>query len=80
MTNVDLSIITHRLKVDLNHILAKQERRKFATERNIITDEEVQELLEIGSVVETQYLNWLTDVVIVEKKMGRTACASTSHI
>lgn len=47
ITGIDPKIITHKLNVDPSHKLVKQKRRKFATERNKIINDEVQNLLEI---------------------------------
>ena len=71
MTGIDPEIITHRLQVDPDYPPVRQKRRKFAPERNKIVNEEVQKLLDIGSVREVHYPDWLANVVVVKKKNGK---------
>ncbi|KAL5539209.1 hypothetical protein UlMin_043494 [Ulmus minor] len=68
MTGIDPNIAVHRLQVDPNHPPVKQKRRKIAPERNKAVNEEVQKLLDIGSVREVHYPDWLANVVVVRKK------------
>ena len=55
MTGIDPNIRVHRLQVDPDHPLVKQKHRKFAPEQNKVINEEVQKLLDIGSVHEVHY-------------------------
>ncbi|KAL5567021.1 hypothetical protein UlMin_030185 [Ulmus minor] len=71
MTGIDPAIAVHRLQVDPDHPPFKQKRRKIAPERNKAVNEEVQKLLDIGSVREVHYPDWLANVVIVRKKNGK---------
>ncbi|KAL5554777.1 hypothetical protein UlMin_042178 [Ulmus minor] len=68
MTGIDPDIVVHRLQVDPDHPPVKQKRRKFAPERNKVINEEVQKLLDIGSVREVHYPDWLANIVVVRKK------------
>ena len=61
----------HRLQVDPDHPPVKQKRRKIAPERNKVVNEEVKKLLDIGSVREVHYPDWLANVVVVRKKNGK---------
>ena len=70
MTGIDPTIAVHRLQVDPDHPPVKQKRRKIAPERNKAVNEEVQKLLDIGSVREVHYLDWLANIVVVRKKNG----------
>ncbi|KAL5547014.1 hypothetical protein UlMin_006701 [Ulmus minor] len=63
--------MVHRLQVDLEHPPVRQKRRKFAPQRNHIINEEIQKLIDIGSVREVQYPDWLANVVVVQKKNGK---------
>ena len=71
MIGIDPDIVVHRLQVDPDHPPVKQKRHKFALERNKVINEEVQKLLDIGSVREVHYHDWLANVVIVRKKNGK---------
>ncbi|KAK4848380.1 hypothetical protein QYF36_012250 [Acer negundo] len=57
--------------VDPNHQPVKQKRRKFAPERNKVINDEIQKLVDIGSVREVKYPDWLANVVVVKKKNGK---------
>lgn len=63
--------MVHQLHVDLDHQLVRQERSKFALERNEIINEEVQKLLNIRLACEVHYPNWLANIVIVCNKNGK---------
>ena len=57
MTGIDPDIVVHRLQVDPDHPPVKQKRRKFTPECSKVINEEVQKLLDIGSVHEVHYLD-----------------------
>ena len=63
--------MVHRLQVDPEHPPVRQKRRKFAPQRNHIINDEIQKLIDIGSVREVQYPDWLANVVVVQKKNGK---------
>ncbi|KAL5557494.1 hypothetical protein UlMin_039730 [Ulmus minor] len=63
--------MVHRLQVDPEHPPVRQKRRKFAPQHNHIINEEIQKLIDIGSVREVQYPDWLANVVVVQKKNGK---------
>ena len=71
MTGISSEVIVHRLNVDPSFKPVRQKRRKFAPERNKIINDEVDKLLNIGSVREVQYPDWLANVVVVPKKNGK---------
>lgn len=71
MTGIDPDIITHKLQVDPDFLPVRQKRRKFAPECNKVVNEEIQKLLDIGSVREVHYPDWLANVVVVKKKNGK---------
>ncbi|KAI9174582.1 hypothetical protein LWI28_019545 [Acer negundo] len=58
----------HKLHVDPKHEPVRQKRRKFAPKRNKVINEEIQKLLDIDSVKEVKYPDWLANVVVVKKK------------
>jgi hypothetical protein len=71
MVGIDPEVIVHQLQVDPDHQPVKQKRRKFAPERNKVINEEIQKLIDIGSVKEVKYPDWLANVVVVKKKNGK---------
>ncbi|KAL5808663.1 hypothetical protein ACOSQ3_029354 [Xanthoceras sorbifolium] len=71
MTGINPRVLVHRLQVDPDYLPVKQKRRKFAPERNKVINEEIQKLIDIGSVREVNYPDWLANVVVVKKKNGK---------
>ena len=65
MTSIDLEVMVHRLQEDPEHPPDRKKRHKFALERNHIINEEIQKLIDIGSVREVQYPDWLANVVVM---------------
>ena len=65
MTGIDPEVAVYRLQVDPDYRPVKQKRRKFASERNKIINDEIQKLIDVGSVREVQYPEWLANVVVV---------------
>ncbi|KAL5827792.1 hypothetical protein ACOSQ3_019642 [Xanthoceras sorbifolium] len=45
--------------------------KKVAPERNKVINEEIQKRIDIGSVREVNYPDWLANVVVVKKKNGK---------
>ncbi|KAK9050558.1 hypothetical protein SSX86_029875 [Deinandra increscens subsp. villosa] len=71
MTGISKSIITHKLGIDNSFRPIHQKRRKFAPEKNIIIQEEVDRLLKAGMIREVKFPRWLANVVVVGKKNGK---------
>ncbi|KAH7575575.1 hypothetical protein JRO89_XS02G0153000 [Xanthoceras sorbifolium] len=65
------NVMVHELRVDPDVKPVRQKRRKFAPERNKVINNEIQKLIDIGSVKEVHYPNWLTNVVFIRKKNGK---------
>jgi len=68
MPGIDLSIIEHRLNVDLSCRPVKQRRRTFAPERNQAIPDEVQKLMKAGFIREVDYP---VNVVLVKNANGK---------
>ena len=68
MTRIDPKVVVHRLQIDPDYQPVNQRRRKFAFEQNKIINDEIQKLIDIGSIREVQYPKWLTNVVVIQKK------------
>ena len=71
MTAIDPEVVMLRLQIDPSYPPIKQKKRKFAPKRNRVINEEIQKLIDIGSVREVQYPDWLANVVVVKKKNGK---------
>ncbi|KAK1441334.1 hypothetical protein QVD17_07181 [Tagetes erecta] len=71
MTGISKDVITHKLNVDKSFRPIHQKRRKFAPERNLVIQEEVEKLLKAGMIREVMFPRWLANVVVVQKKNGK---------
>ena len=71
MTGIDPEVVVHRLPIDPSYPPVKQKRKKFSPERNRALNEEIHKLIDIRSVREVQYPDWLANVVVVKKKNGK---------
>ncbi|KAL5803314.1 hypothetical protein ACOSQ4_031619 [Xanthoceras sorbifolium] len=71
ITGINPEVLVHRLQVGPDYPPVKQKRRKFSPERNKVINEEIQKLIDIGSVREVNYPDWLANVVILKKKSGK---------
>ena len=67
MPDIDPDFLCHHLTMDPKVRPVRQRRRKFNDDRRQIIKEETQKLLSLGHIREIQYLEWLTNVVLVKK-------------
>ena len=68
---IDLAVITHKLNVIPSFKPVKQKRRSLALERQKEINEEVSKLLQAQAIQEVDYLDWLDNVVLVNKENGK---------
>nr|AAD20101.1 putative retroelement pol polyprotein [Arabidopsis thaliana] len=68
MVGIDPEVACHELNVDPTFKLVKQKRRKLGPERSKAVNDEVDKLLDAGSIVEVKYPEWLANPVVVKKK------------
>ena len=71
MPGIDPTIIMHSLHMDPRALPVKQKKRKFAPKRIHAIREEVNKLLLANYVREVKYPNWLSEVVMVRKALGK---------
>ena len=71
MKGIDPSVTTHELNVDPTFKPIHQKRHKLGPERSKAVNEEVDRLLNAGSITEVKYPEWLANPVIVKKKNGK---------
>lgn len=67
ITKISPDVITHKLNVDPNYIPIQRKRGNFRAERYQIIYEDVNRILKAGMIKEVHYLDWLANVVIVQK-------------
>jgi len=64
------NVMEHELSVDPRHKPVIQKRRYMGLERAFVANAEVQKLLEASFIRECQYLEWISNVVLVKKPNG----------
>jgi len=67
MPNISPNVMEHNLNVDPTYKPVVQKKRHLGLERAAAATAEVQKLLEAGFVRERQYLEWISNVVLVKK-------------
>ncbi|KAF8081582.1 hypothetical protein N665_0877s0001 [Sinapis alba] len=68
---IDPAVTAHRLNVDPTYKPIKQKRRKLGPERAKEVNDEVDRLLQAGSIAEVKYPDWFANPVVVKKKNGK---------
>ena len=71
MGGIDPAIITHRLNVSPSFKPVKKKRRNFSPERQKAINEEVGKLLQVGTIREVEYPEWLANDLLVKKANGK---------
>ncbi|KAK0607093.1 hypothetical protein LWI29_009183 [Acer saccharum] len=71
MPGIDPIVISHSLGVDPTFKPVSQKRRSFNSERYEAIATEVDKLLKAGFIRNLDYNEWLSNVVLVQKKDGR---------
>ncbi|KAK9049138.1 hypothetical protein SSX86_031895 [Deinandra increscens subsp. villosa] len=71
MTGISKDVITHKLGIDPSYRPVHQKRRKYAPEKYVIIQEEMDRLLKNKMIREVKFPRWLANVMVVEKKNGK---------
>ncbi|KAL0412313.1 UNVERIFIED_CONTAM: hypothetical protein Slati_3821000 [Sesamum latifolium] len=71
LEGIDPRVITHHLNIDSSIKLVKQKKRHFGTEKNKIIQAEVDKLMVAEHIEGIQFLEWLSNVVLVPKPGGK---------
>ncbi|KAI3473671.1 hypothetical protein Pfo_031543, partial [Paulownia fortunei] len=67
LEGIDPGVAVHHLNVDPAYKPVKQKKRHFGLENDKVIQKEVEKLLEAGHIREIQFLEWLSNVVLVPK-------------
>ena len=70
MLGINPAIMDHKLNVDPLHKPVIQKKRHMGAKRAAATTAEVQKLLEAGFARKCQYLEWISNAVLVKKSNG----------
>ena len=70
MLGIDLSIIVHHLNIYLKFKHVKQQHRACIVECYMVINAKVEKLLKVGFIRESQYPEWIANVVLVKKVNG----------
>jgi hypothetical protein len=71
LTGVSRDIMEHKLEVNPSARPKKQRLRKRSDENVVAAKAEVQRLLYVGFICEVYYPSWLTNLVMVRKRIGK---------
>ena len=71
MSGISLMVIIHALNVSLEARPVRQNKRKSAPDRIQAIKEETEKLHKARFIKEVQYLDWLSNVVMVKKASGK---------
>ncbi|KAL6175187.1 hypothetical protein ACLB2K_051829 [Fragaria x ananassa] len=71
MSGIRPKVITHKLSFDQRVKPVKQHQRPSDAKRYAATKEEVDRLLENGSIREVDYLQWVSNVVMIQNPNGK---------
>ncbi|PKA64898.1 hypothetical protein AXF42_Ash011500 [Apostasia shenzhenica] len=67
ISRVNRTIYEHHLSISADATPAKQKKRVMAGERQKVVKEELNKLLKAGYIRKVQYLQWLTNIIMVKK-------------
>jgi hypothetical protein len=70
MSGIPEEVIEHKLVIDPSYKPIKQKERRYTPEKHETIRQEVDKLLETGSIMPVDYPNWLADTVLIEKPDG----------
>lgn len=71
MIGISKDIITHKLNVDPLFRPIHQKRSKFAPDRNLIIQEEVERLLKAKMTKKVKFVRWLANVAVAQNTNGK---------
>jgi len=71
MPGIPREVAEHSLEIRAGSKPVKQRLRRFDEERRKIIGEEIQKLLMAGFIKEVHHPDWLTNPVLVKKRMGK---------
>ena len=67
MSRIDIGIMVHHLNINPKFKPVKQKYKAFNVERYMVINAKVDKLLKAGFIRESQYPDWITNVVLVKK-------------
>ncbi|KAI3470756.1 hypothetical protein Pfo_027419 [Paulownia fortunei] len=71
LEGIDLGVAVHHLNIDPAYKPVKQKKRHFGPEKDNVIQKEVKKLLEAGHIREIQFLEWLSNIILVPKIEGK---------
>ncbi|KAL0416120.1 UNVERIFIED_CONTAM: hypothetical protein Slati_3443900 [Sesamum latifolium] len=71
LEGINPEVITHHLNIDLRVKPVKQKKRHFGPEKDKIIQAEIDKLVAAGHVEEIQFPEWLSNIVLVPKPVGK---------
>ena len=78
MPRILREVTEHALKIRPGSRPVKQRLRRFNEEKQRIIGEEITKLLAIGLIKEVHHLEWLSNPILVKRKVGNGECVLTT--
>ena len=72
MPGLDRTLVEQRLPIKKEHIPHQQPPRRKANEVILKVKEEIERLLQVGFLRPVRYVEWLSNIVLVLKKNGKS--------
>lgn len=71
MPNILAEVMRHKLHISLGYKPVKQKPRQSAPQKAKAVEEQVQRLLKTEAIRETEFLEWISNPVVIQKKNGK---------
>lgn len=68
---IEAEVMCHKLHIIKSFKPVKQKSRRTSPEKAKVVEEEVQKLLKAGTIRETQFPEWVFNLVVVRNKSGK---------
>ena len=75
MPGVDPQVAMHRLNINPDVKLVKQQQRQFRLKIMEAIQSEVKKLIDSGFIREEQHPDWVANIIPLPRKMGRSGFA-----
>jgi hypothetical protein len=80
MPGIPRDVAEHSLDIRAGARPVKQHLRRFDEEKRRAIGEEVHKLMAAGFIKEVFHTEWLSNLVLVKKKVGNEGCAWTTLV
>ena len=79
LKGVDSSVVTHNIPMTPDAMSVKQRPYPMNPKHAHAVKEEIDKLMRAGFIYEIEHTDWVSPIVIVMKKNGKSECASITR-